>query len=247
MNRRALSLVEVMLALALLGVLAGPALVLLRQSDTPLSPQTVRARRLADRLVSVLEGLEPEALDALAESAAADAFASFDPSKVPGVSPAALEGLAILASVRIQRHVAGRFGLDRLDLALTYDDGRREQRVQRSVLRRNEPQLAALARVRLHGDVEVLSDTELADGLDFAAYQDALDDRAGFAAGSLYPAAVYPPLLAEFEPPAGAGELAERAQRQADLGDRMKLLTPYFTAGGNVPRPHFASGMGVAH
>lgn len=244
MNRRALSLVEVMLALALLGVLAAPAITLIRQSDTPLSTQTVRARRLADRLVSVLEGLAPEELAALAKDG--DAFASFDPSKVPGVNVRELDGLKIEAGVRILRHAGGRFGVDRLDLELRFDDGRRTQRLQRSVIRRNEPQLAALARVRLHGDIAELTDEELADGLEFAAHQDAINLSGGFAEGSLYPAAVYPPLLAEFEPPAGAEALSLRKQRQEALRDRMKSLTSYFS-GGTAPRPTFAANIGVAH
>lgn len=245
MNRRAFSLMEVLLALALLGVLAAPAITLLCQSDTPLSTQTVRARRLADRLVSVLEGLSPEDLEALASKA--DDFTPFDPSKVPGVNVRELEGLAVQAAVRIQRHAGGRFGLDRLDLALTFDDGRRPQRLQRTVLRRNEPQLSALARVRLHGDLAELTDQELADGLEFAAHQDAINGQGGFAESSLYPAAIYPPLLAEFEPPAGAEALALRKQRQEALGDRMKSLTSYFSAGAQVPRPTFPAGVGVAH
>lgn len=246
MNRRALSLVEVMLALALLGVLAAPAITLIRQSDTPLSTQTVRVRRLADRLVSVLESLAPEDLAALAKSDAADAFASFDPSKVAGVNVKELEGLKLQAGVRIQRHAGGRFGVDRLDLELRFDDGRRVQRLQRSVIRRNEPQLAALARVRLHGDIAELTDEELADGLEFAAHQDAINALGGFAEGSLYPASVYPPLLAEFEPPAGSEALALRKSRQEALGDRMKSLTSFFS-GGSAPRPTFAANIGVAH
>lgn len=245
--RGGFSLVEVMIALVLLSVLAGPALVVLRAHDTPLSPAAVRARRLADRLVCVLEDLEPEELEALAKSEAAGAFASFDPSKVSGVNRAELEGLECKAGVRILRHAGGRFGLDRLDLELTFVDGRREQRVSRSVIRRNEPQLAALARVRLHGDVEELSDSGLADGLDYAAYQDGLNNQVGFAEGSPYPARVYPPLLAEFEPPASEDVMQERKKRLEALGDRMKMLAPYFTSAGSIPRPHFGSGMGVAH
>jgi len=245
MIRRGFSLVEVMLALALLSVLALPAIVLLRAHDTPLSPATVQARRLADRLVAALADLDPDELDALDRSTAGGGFARFDPAKVAGITAADVDGLTVIASVRMLRHVEGRFGLDRLDLRVAYPDGARTQTIARTVVRRNASALSALARVRLHGDVEQLSDSELADGLEYAAYQDGLDDRAGFVDGSPYPARLYPPLLAEFEPPEDGAALAEARKRTEALGDRLRGAA--YAAGGNAPRPHFDASVGVAH
>jgi hypothetical protein len=150
--------------------------------------------------------------------------------------------------VRILRHVGGRFGLDRVDLRVGFKDGRKLHAFSRTVVRRNGPQLAALARVRLHGDVEKLSDDDLKDGLEYAAYLHGVTDRMGFAEGSPWPVRVYPTLLAQFEPPVKEeGLLSERRTRQEALGDRMKLLSPYFISTGAVPRPHFAEEVGACH
>lgn len=237
-----------LLALALLATLAGPAIVLLTRSDGAVAASTLRARRVADRLAAALCDMDPDELAGLARVTVGGGFVALDVGRFAQAGAAELAGLELTAKLRLDRHTGGRFGLDRLDLEVAYRDGKRAHAIRRTVVRRNEPQLAALARVRMHGDVEKLSDAELADGLEWAAHEHGVTDRMGFLDGSLYPVRTYPALLAQFEPPVADGAVTdERRSRTAALGDRLKWLRPTFTTPGEVPRPRFAQGVGVAH
>lgn len=246
--RRGFSLIEVLLALALLAVLAGPGIVLLARSDGAVAGSMLRARRVADRLVAALDDMDPDELAGLARVTAGGGFVALSVERFGQIGAAELEGLELTAHLRLERHTGGRFGLDRLDLEVRYKDGRRAHAIRRTVVKRNEPQLAALARVRMHGDVEKLSDTELADGLEWAAHEHGVTDRMGFLDGSPYPVRTYPALLAQFEPPVGDRAVTdERRTRTEALGDRLKWLRPTFTTPGEVPRPRFDANVGVAH
>jgi prepilin-type N-terminal cleavage/methylation domain-containing protein len=245
--RRGFSLIEILLALALLSALVGPAVVLLARSEGAVATTLLRARRVADRLVAALDDMDPDELSGLARVTAGGGFVALDVGRFASISADELAGLDLTASLRLSRHVGGRFGLDRMDLKVQFKESKRTLSIHRTVVRRNEPQLAALARVRLHGDVETLSDQELADGLEWAAHEHGVSDRMGFLDGSPFPVRTYPALLGQFAGPVGDELAAEQKSRTEALGDRLKWLRPTFTTAGDVPRPRFASNVGVGH
>lgn len=247
MIRRGFSLIEMLLALALLSALAGPAVVLLARSESAVATTLLRARRVADRLVAALDDMDPDELSGLARVSAGGGFVALDVGRFGAIAASELSGLDLTAELRLSRHVGGRFGLDRLDLRVGFKEGKRTHAIHRTVVRRNEAQLAALARVRMHGDVEKLSASELADGLEWAAHEHGVSDRMGFLDGSPFPVRTYPALLGQFAGPVGDELAQERTSRTDALGDRLKWLRPTFTTAGDVPRPRFGTNAGVGH
>lgn len=245
MNRKAFSLVEVLVALAILTACAFPLLSLSAGRVISYGPKQSKATYLLREVVDVCVAL-PRAriVRVLAEAGeAGNGYREVDLAKL-GLDARSLDARFF---VRFEEHVLGQFGLARLDCAVGFDDQGKTRWLGRSALKRDEAALDALAELRVNGPFEAVDDGAFPASIRAVAENQANHVVALQKAGSPFLIAVLPPRVRELSPPSFDEERAGAyADQLVELSEATRFVAGVDLPEGDLPRPAIAEGVGVA-
>lgn len=260
--RRALSLIEVLLAAALMTVLIVPVFSLMRPSDVRVNAANSRASRLfwlADQRVARL-GEGQLARCSVAGSNVNDGFRELDLARLLAGAPGGADGggatirlaagLEVHLYARRVRHSHSRVGLDRLDVRMTYTDSRRPRALAHSSFFRDEVELAVLAHLRLtERNLDAWPDAKVAASIRSGVRWLSRLTPAPRKTGVRFAAPVFPGWLATFEEResgADAGEQqAEKPAPRAGAGGEENRDEGTGDSDHPFSRPRFESATAI--
>jgi hypothetical protein len=248
------NLTEILMAAAIASLLLAPAFVLFSPAEVQLGAARSRAGRL---LALVAERVECADARALRDLCGGLPEGAPEYHEVPlarlGLGAEEDEnglarGLAVTVRVRWVRHLAGRPGLDRLDVRLDYADAKRTHHLVRAVVRRDAALEAAVLSLRALEDTDSWSGEEFRARLAEALRIDDAARRHRRASKSAYTTPTYPTRLASYEEPrreqrsapeaANGGEVAEpRPEDRTGDEDLLGLA--------RIQQPRFAESIGT--
>lgn len=245
MTRRGFSLIEVLVAFAILTACAFPLLSLSAGRVISYGPKQSRATYLLRDVVEVCVAL-PRARLVKVLAASAEAGNGYREVQLESLGLAS-KTLDARFFVRFEEHVLGQFGLARLDCAVGFADQGKTRWLGRSALKRDEAALDALAELRVNGPFESVDGGAFPASLRAVAENQANHVVALQKPGSPFVIAVLPPRVRELSPPsfdeARAGAYADQL---TDLSDATRFVAGADLPEGHLPRPNLAEGIGVA-
>lgn len=249
-----MNLIEILMAAALASVLLAPAFALFSPGEVQLGAARSRAGRLLALAAERVERADARALKDLCGGL---------PEGAPEYHEVSLErlglgaendegglarGLKVAVRVRWVRHLAGRPGLDRIDVRLEYADAKRQHHLVRALVRRDSSLEAAVVALRSVPDLERPSDAEFRARLAESLRQDDAARRKRRVQKSAYVTPTYPTRLAMYEEP----RRERRSARKSPEGDEVAEPRAEETAAdeellglAEIQQPRFADGIGA--
>lgn len=249
MNRRAFTLIEVLVALSLLVLLIGARLAFLRPVHHAVTPRLSQASALLREVADLSGSLSRRDLYAAINRGAE---AENDYHEVAWTDLGLSAKREIIADldarlyVRVLEHALGAYGLDRVDLCLAYKDGRGDKYAALSVVRRRSELLAAVSDLRLSSidratpeQAQVLIQDVLREGA-VAGY------GRRHTSGFLVPE--YPDILRRFDQiGAGSERYADFTARSAGLSPKLEPLFDPEEVVEVRPLPAFTQSTAIAN
>ena len=246
-TRRAFTIVEVLVALAILTAFLIPVLEMLRPSTLAVPATASVADGLIGSIATTLTDMGSEPLQNLMDKGESIVYEyrKVPLSAFPFRSTRSLEGsekagLDPHVYLRLNRNIDGQFGLDRLDVKMSYKMSGKARWISRTIVKRNHPQLVALSQIRMHGAVERLSPEEFRDSMSYAVIEHTTYGQSGRLAGSPFPVPIYPRFLAAFEGKVkDQAVLDERRSRMEGFGESLGASGAYLAAVEDAKPPRF--------
>lgn len=249
MIRRGFSLIEILVALAILTAAAIPLLSLSPGRVMSYGPRQSKATYLLRELVEMAGAIPRARLVALLEASpvVGNGYREIAPAKL-GLD---CEGVAALEArffVRLNAHVLGQFGMDRLDCVVSFMESTRVRWLARSALKRDEAALDALAELRVNGPFDRVDEGAFPRSIKAVAQIHANHVVAFQKPDSRFVAPVLHPRVQSFMPPSFDEErLGAVADQLEEFQDAVAFVQGADLPAGTFPRPPIAADVGVAH
>jgi prepilin-type N-terminal cleavage/methylation domain-containing protein len=248
-ERRGFSLVEILVALAILTAAALPMLSLSPGRVLSYGPRQSKATYLLRELVEMAGAIPRARLAALLDASAhvGNGYREVAPAKL-GLDAQAVAALEARFFVRLNAHVLGQFGLDRMDCIVSFTEAGRVRWLARSAVKRDEAALDALAELRVNGPFDRVDEGAFGKSIRTMAEIHANHVVAFQRADSPFVVPVLHPRVQTFMPPSFDEErLGAVADHLEEFQDAVAFVQGADLPAGAFPRPPIAGGVGVGH